>query len=240
MARRVLPHARDRQRPGAAWSSGRSPRCRRRAPGGPSPRARPGRTAASRRSSREAHDEDDRPAVPDRAVAELRLAERAVCVGRPRPTRRRSGGHRESCRERPREGRARTPQRRGLRRRRPRSATRSRPPGRGSGCRDPVAVGPLGRRVERHERQLRDRLAGPQDDRHAREVGDLERQRAPKARVDEAGGRVDDQPETAEMSCPRSWTQCRRASRGLQRCAQARTRPGGSRTTRRRRSRPSR
>ena len=35
---------------------------------------------------------------------------------------------------------------------------------------------------------------------HAREVGDLERQRALPARVDEAGGGVDDQPEAAERA----------------------------------------
>jgi hypothetical protein len=58
-----------------------------------------------------------------------------------------------------------------------------------------VAVRALRRLVERHERQLGDRLARPEDDRHAREVGDLERERALEARVDEAGGGVHDEAE---------------------------------------------
>src|SRR5580658_2265515 len=53
-----------------------------------------------------------------------------------------------------------------------------------------VAVGPQGGRVESHERELRDRQAGVQLDRHAREVVELERQRAAPAGVAEAGGGV--------------------------------------------------
>ena len=81
---------------------------------------------------------------------------------------------------------------------RPRSGSRSPRPGRGSGCRARGGrTGARAGRVERHERELRDRLAGPQLDRHAREVRDLERERALPARVDEAGRRVDDEPEAA-------------------------------------------
>ena len=62
-----------------------------------------------------------------------------------------------------------------------------------------VAVRPQRRRVERHERQLRDRQARVELDRHAREVVELERQRALPAGVAEAGGGVHDQPEPAEL-----------------------------------------
>ena len=96
-----------------------------------------------------------------------------------------------------------------------------------------VPVGALRRPVERHERQLGDRQAGPQLDRDAREVVELERQRALPARVAEAGGRVDDQPEAPERGLaldPRD--DVVRQLDPLRACARGRTRRGGSRTAR--------
>ncbi len=61
-----------------------------------------------------------------------------------------------------------------------------------------VAVGPLGRGVEGHQAELRDRQPRAKDDRDAVEVGDLERERAPEARVNEPGRCVHDQAEAAE------------------------------------------
>ena len=61
-----------------------------------------------------------------------------------------------------------------------------------------MAVGPLGRLIQRHERELGDRLPRPEHDRHAREVGDLERERPAEAGVDEARGGVHDQSQPAE------------------------------------------
>ena len=66
-----------------------------------------------------------------------------------------------------------------------------------------MSVGPFGRAIERHERELRDRLAGPEHDRHACEVRDLERERAREARVHEAGRGVDDQAEPAQAGVVR-------------------------------------
>ena len=63
-----------------------------------------------------------------------------------------------------------------------------------------VPVRALGRAVERHERELGDREPGIELDRDAREVRDLERQRAAEARVDEAGGRVDDEAEAPDRA----------------------------------------
>src|SRR3954468_17199845 len=63
-----------------------------------------------------------------------------------------------------------------------------------------MAIGPLGGRVERHERQLRDRQPGPQLDRDAGQVGDLERQRAREPGVDEASGRMDDETEAPQRA----------------------------------------
>ena len=68
----------------------------------------------------------------------------------------------------------------------PRSGSRSPRPDRGSGCRARGARTGQRGGVERHERQLCDRLVGPKLDRHAREVCDLERERALPARIDEA------------------------------------------------------
>src|SRR5580704_9823700 len=55
-----------------------------------------------------------------------------------------------------------------------------------------------GRPVERHERQLGDRQPGVQLDRDAREIVELERERALPAGIAEAGGGVDDQREAAD------------------------------------------
>src|SRR3712207_2210304 len=63
-----------------------------------------------------------------------------------------------------------------------------------------VAVWALRRAVERHERELRDRQAGVELDRHAGEVRDLERERPAEARIDEAGGRVDDQAQAPDRA----------------------------------------
>src|SRR5437773_1725072 len=65
-----------------------------------------------------------------------------------------------------------------------------------------VSVGPFGGSIEGHETELRDRQSGPQNDRHAVEVGDLEREAAAKAGVDEAGRGVDDQTEPAQTRFP--------------------------------------
>jgi len=61
-----------------------------------------------------------------------------------------------------------------------------------------MPVGPLGRSVERHERELRDGQSGPELDRDPRQIGDLQGQRTLEARVDEPRGGVDDEPEAAE------------------------------------------
>src|SRR5436305_10139484 len=61
-----------------------------------------------------------------------------------------------------------------------------------------TAVWPHGRAVERHERQLRDQQARVELDRNAREVVELERERALPAGVTETRGGVDDQPEAAD------------------------------------------
>ena len=80
-----------------------------------------------------------------------------------------------------------------------RSATPSPRSGPGSASRAPgEPYGLLGGRVERHERELGDREPDVELDRDAREVRDLERQRALEAGVDEARGGVDDQPEPPE------------------------------------------
>src|SRR5918999_1810012 len=61
-----------------------------------------------------------------------------------------------------------------------------------------MAVRPLRRTVQCHERELGDGEPRTKHDRDRVEVGDLERQRPPKARIDEARGGVDDQPEPAQ------------------------------------------
>src|ERR1700728_1612498 len=61
-----------------------------------------------------------------------------------------------------------------------------------------VSVRSLGRRVEGHERELRDRQSGPKLDRYAGEVVQLERQRPVPARVAKAGSRMNDQAEAPE------------------------------------------
>ena len=89
-----------------------------------------------------------------------------------------------------------------------------------------MPVGPLGGRVERHERQLGDRQPGPQLDRDAGQVGDLERQRAGEPGVDEARGRMDDEPEARRgSSCPRCGRRRRRAARRAPPSGPGRTRP---------------
>src|SRR3954452_24343625 len=65
-----------------------------------------------------------------------------------------------------------------------------------------MPVRPLRGRVERHERELRDRLRGVQLDRDPRQVRDLKRQRAAPPGVHEARGRVDDEAEPAEGALP--------------------------------------
>src|SRR3954454_10250163 len=57
------------------------------------------------------------------------------------------------------------------------------------------AVGPLGRGVEGHERQLRYGQARVELDRDAGEIGDLQAQRPADTRVHEACGAVDAEPE---------------------------------------------
>ena len=102
-------------------------------------------------------------------------------------------------------------------------------------------VRPQRRAIERHERELRDRQARVQLDRDAREVVQLERQRPLPAGVAEAGRRVDDQTEAAELeSCPRSGPRCRPAARPIRASARGRTRRDGSRTTPRPGRRPPR
>ena len=121
---------------------------------------------------------------------------------------------------------------------RPRSETPWRRPGRGSGCPARGARRAARRPVERHEGELSDRLPGPEHDRDAGEVGDLEREVAAEARVDEAGRRVDDQPEPAERALALDPARPGRpASRPARPSCRARTRRGGSRTTGPRRSR---
>src|SRR4051794_18932499 len=63
-----------------------------------------------------------------------------------------------------------------------------------------MPVRPLRRRVEPHERQLRDRLARVELDRHARQVRDLERQGPREPRIDEAGGGVHDEPQATQRA----------------------------------------
>ena len=99
------------------------------------------------------------------------------------------------------------------------------------------AVGALRGRVERHERQLRDRQPGVELDRDAREVVELEREGALPARVDEAGGGVDDQAEAPDRALALDRARRgRREARPTPACARGRTRRGGSRTARRARS----
>src|SRR5437588_2458663 len=61
-------------------------------------------------------------------------------------------------------------------------------------------VGPLDRTVEPQERELPDRHAVVDVDRQVRDVGELEREVAGEAGVDEAGGGVDQQPDPAERA----------------------------------------
>ncbi len=61
-----------------------------------------------------------------------------------------------------------------------------------------MAVGPLGGPIEPHERDLTDLHAGPELDRQRSNVRELEGDLAPEARIDEAGGGVDEQPDPPE------------------------------------------
>src|SRR5438270_5700614 len=61
-------------------------------------------------------------------------------------------------------------------------------------------IGPLDRAVEPQERELPDRHAVVDVDRQVRDVGELEREVAGKAGVDEAGRGVDQQPDPAERA----------------------------------------
>src|SRR5918998_2072621 len=61
-----------------------------------------------------------------------------------------------------------------------------------------MAVRTLRRPVQCHERELGDGESRTKDDRDRVEVGDLERQGPPEARIDEARGGVDDESQPAQ------------------------------------------
>src|SRR3712207_3496014 len=66
-----------------------------------------------------------------------------------------------------------------------------------------MTVRPLSWTVERHERQLCDRLARPKHDRDASEVGDLECEGALEPGIHEPSRRMHDQPQPAERAVVR-------------------------------------
>ena len=89
------------------------------------------------------------------------------------------------------------------------------------------AVRPLDRRRHPEERDLADAHAVVERDGQVRDVRQLERQVALPARIDVAGGRVDQQPEPAQRArCPPSARRGRPAARPIRGSGRARTRPG--------------
>lgn len=65
-----------------------------------------------------------------------------------------------------------------------------------------ISVGNLAWMIEKLERDLTDRHAGPETDRQRCGVGKLQGDRAVEARVDEASRRMDHEPESAERGLP--------------------------------------